>query len=359
VFGVIIATPSYIMSDLAKWKVHGSVATLRVERATWDDEGQGWKPEPYFTETSFRRDGAISSTESHNPNGSIAHSQWLYDVSGRLTESDSWMNKEAPQRTLYIYDEGGRHIRTTYQKDDGTQTDLELCSYDAEGKGTKTRMLPVSAVHEGGAVSLGYSIEDTDMALGAPGATSMTTSYVGPDKPAKVILEDTNHNTVTEVHFVRDAQGRLQSVETLMGDSQFKDFVDRGSPERREAMAAFFKQAFGDAFSRTTYKYDSQGHLIEKINTMGTMHEEHTTYGYDGVHDEAIEETTETRSRGATLEDGAIHYNPDTVSTQHNRFEYRYDTHGNWTEQIVSGQYDPSADFQRSNVERRTLTYYE
>jgi YD repeat-containing protein len=346
------------MIDLAKWKVHGPVATLRTENAEWDTDRKDWKPTRYFTLTSFRRDGTLSSTESHNPNGSIAHSQWLYDVSGRLTESDSWMNNDVPQRTLYIYDEAGRHIRTTYQKDDGTQTDLELCTYDAEGKGTKTRMLPVSTGHEGGAVSLGYSIEDTEMALGAPGAASMTTSYVGADKPAKVILEDTNRKTITEVRFVRNAQGRLLSVETLMGAPQFKDFVDRGSPERREAMPAFLKQAFGNAFSRTTYKYDSQGHLIEKINTMGTMHEEHTTYGYDGVHDEAIEETTETRSRGATLEDGAIHYNPDTVSAQHTRFEYEVDRDGNWIEQIVSMQFDPNTDFQRSNIERRTITYY-
>jgi hypothetical protein len=93
---------------------------------------------------------------------------------------------------------------------------------------------------------------------------------------------------------------------------------------------------------------------------MGTMRDERTTYRYVDGHDEPVEEITETRTREATVDgDAAIRYKPDTVSTQHNRFEYRYDTHGNWTEQIVSVQYDPSADFQRSNVERRTLTYYE
>lgn len=88
------------------------------------------------------------------------------------------------------------------------------------------------------------------------------------------------------------------------------------------------------------------------------MHEDRTTYDYDGVHDEPTEETTETSSRGATLEDGAIHYQPAPLSTQHNRFEYSYDTHGNWTERIVSIQYETDADFQRSNIERRTITYF-
>jgi hypothetical protein len=348
------------MSDLAKWKIHGPVATLRTERATWDAEGQAWKPEPYFTETSFRRDGALSSSDTHNPNGSIAHSQWLYDVLGRLTESDSWMNNEAPQRTLYIYDEAGRHIRTTYQKDDGGLTDLETCTYDADGKQTKTRLLPVTAQGRAGngATSIGYSIEDTDMMLGAPGATLMTTTYAGTGRPAKVILEDTNHKTVTEVHFVRDTQGRLQSVETIVGESQFNDFADRVSAVHREASAAVLKQIFGDAFSLTTYSYDSQGRVIEKTNTMATMHDEHTTYSYDGVHAEPIEETTESRSRGATLEDGAIHYNPDIVSTQHTRFEYQYDRHGNWIEQIISYKSNSNAEFQRLSRERRTITYY-
>ena len=349
------------MNDLAKWKVHGPVATLRKENAEWDTDRKDWKLARYFTLTSFRRDGTIDSSETHNSNGSIGHSRWLYDSAGRLTESDSWMDDSPPQRVLYFYDEAGRHVRTAQLRDDGGQTDLETCIYDADGKQTKTRLLPFTAKGRAGngATSIGYSIEDTDMVLGAPGATLMTTTYAGTGLPARVILEDADHNPVHEVHFTRDASGKPLTVEMIVGESQFNDFADRVSADHREAAAAVLKQIFGDAFSRTTYKYDSQGHLIEKINTMGTMHEEHTTYGYDGVHDEAIEETTETRSRGATLEDGAIHYNPDTVSTQHNRFEYRYDTHGNWTEQIVSVQYDPSADFQRSNVERRTLTYYE
>jgi hypothetical protein len=351
------------MNDLAKWKLHGPVATLQTQTALWNTDRQDWKPEPLFTVSSFRRDGAISSSDTHNPGGSIAHSRWLYNSADRLTESDSWMNDEAVQRLLYFYDEAGRHIRTTHLRDDGTQTDVETCTYDADGKGTKTRLLPVSPEHDeragNGAVALGYSIEDTDMALGAPEAASMRTFYASTDRPARVILKDANHNSLREVRFTRDAAGRLLSVETsLGGDSPFKEILDHGSPERREAMATFLKQAFGDTFSRTTYKRDSQGRLIERTNSMGTMREERTSYHYDGVHDEPTEENTETSSRGATLEDGAIHYQPAPLSTQHNRFEYSYDTHGNWTERIVSIQYEPDAEFQRSNRERRTITYY-
>lgn len=349
------------MNDLAKRKVHGPVATLKSETATWDANRQDWQPPRFFTITTFRGDGVINTSDTHNPDGSIVHSRWLYDSSGRMTESDSWMNEQAPQRVLYFYDDAGRHIRTAQVRGDGTQTDLETCNYDSNGKGTKTRLLPVSphAERDGGAVSLGYSIEDTDMMLGGPGAAFMTTAYAAEGQPAKVLLEDQNRQAIREVDFERDASGRLLSVETRMGDSQIKDFADRMSPETRERATAVLEEIFGKSFSRTTYRYDTQGRLAERTDSMGTMSEEHKTYRYDGVHEEAVEEITERTSREASVQDdGAIRYNPDTVSTQHTRFDYSYDTHGNWTEQVVSVHYDPHAEFQRSNMERRTITYY-
>ena len=41
------------------------------------------------------------------------------------------------------------------------------------------------------------------------------------------------------------------------------------------------------------------------------------------------------------------------------RFEYTYDAAGNWTERIASGRFDRHPEFQRTNIERRTITYYE
>jgi hypothetical protein len=350
------------MSDLAKWKVHGPVATLRTENAEWDTDRKDWKPTRFFTLTSFRRDGTIDSSETHNPGGSIGHSRWLYDGTGHLTESQSWMNDDTVQRILYFYDEADRPIRTAQLRADGTQTDLETSIYDADGKETKTRFLPITAKDRAGngATAVGYSIEGTDMTLGAPGATLMATTYGGAGRPARVIFEDADHNPIREVHFTRDASGRPLTVEMLVGESQFDDLADRVSADHREAAAAMLKQIFGEALSRTTYIYDSRGRVIERTNSMGTMHDDRTTYRYDDDHDEAVEEITETKTREADVDgDGNIRYKPDTVSTQHNRFEYRYDPHGNWTEQIVSIQFDPNTDFQRSNIERRTLTYYE
>ncbi len=51
-------------------------------------------------------------------------------------------------------------------------------------------------------------------------------------------------------------------------------------------------------------------------------------------------------------------YSPDNVTTQQNRFAYRYDDHGNWVERTVFIRPEAQAGFQASNITRRTITYY-
>ena len=98
------------MSDVARWKVHGPVKTLRTEFSTWDLNQDDWQPPKSFTLTTFRSDGAVSNSDTHNPDGSIAHSRWLYDEAGRVSEFNFWMNDGPINRRVYSYDETGRHI---------------------------------------------------------------------------------------------------------------------------------------------------------------------------------------------------------------------------------------------------------
>jgi hypothetical protein len=60
------------MSDVARWKVHGPVEALRTEFATWDLNQDDWQPVEHFTLTSFRANGTVSTSDTHNPGGSIA-----------------------------------------------------------------------------------------------------------------------------------------------------------------------------------------------------------------------------------------------------------------------------------------------
>jgi hypothetical protein len=316
--------------------------------------------------TSFRSDGTVSTSDTHNPDGSIAHSRWLYDDAGRVAESNFWMNDGPIDRTVYFYDEAGRHIRTMQLNRDGTQTVLEVCSYDADGWKTKLRFLfpcePDSGCKPGNAcgASTRYGIEGTDTAYGAPGATTMTITYDEKNLPAKALFHDANHRPLICVIFKRDSAGRLLSEEMQEGErSPFQDIVDQAPPERREEMAAMLKQFLGETLSNTTYGYDAKGRLVKRENRMGSLGGDCTTYLYD-AHDDPVEETVEHRSREGSFDEiGNVHYSPDRVNVQYNRLEYRYDAHGNWTERIVSFQSESEPDFQRSNIERRAITYHD
>jgi YD repeat-containing protein len=354
------------MSDLTNWKVHGPVETLKTENATWDINLKDWQFFPYFTVASFRPDGAVSTRDAHNPGGSVQHSRWLYNSAGLPIELDSWTNDGPVSQTIYIYDASGRPIRTEYVGSEGKRSDVETCTYDAAGRKTKVRFLPhteVDTTCEAGkacGASTMYGIEGTDASYGAPGATTMTTIYDEKELPSEVVFHDANHNVVGHVIFTRDSAGSLLKEEMHFGETSsfFQGIVDKSPPERREAMAAMLKAVIGDRFSAVSYKYDNSGHMIERTITMGNLDGDRTTYRY-GDHDDPIEETTEHRSRGADLgENGSVQYSPDRVNVQHNRLEYRYDAHGNWTERIVSIQSESDTDFQRSNMECRTITYY-
>jgi hypothetical protein len=354
------------VSDVAKWKVHGPVEALRTEFATWDLNRDDWQPVEHFTLASFRPDGTISTSDTHNPDGSIAHSRWFYDDAGRVAESNSWMNDGPIDRTAYFYDPAGRHIRIMQLHHDGTQTVLEACSYDADGRKTKVRFLfSREADSECGAgnacgASTGYGIEGTDTAYGAPGARTMTVTYGENNLPAKVLFHDANHRPLNCVIFSRDSAGRLLSEEMSQGErSPFQGIVDQAPPERREEVAAMLKQVLGETLSNTTYAYDAQGRLVKREHRMGSLGGDCTAYRYD-AHDDPVEEAVEHRSREGSFDEiGNVHYSSDRVNVQHNRLEYRYDAHGNWTERIVSFRPESEPDFQRSNIERRAITYHD
>jgi hypothetical protein len=197
------------------------------------------------------------------------------------------------------------------------------------------------------------------MALSAPDATLMITTHDEWDLPVKTILQDAESTPLRHVILQRDSDGRVINVEVSLDPrSLVESYVDQMPVEKRDTMALFLKQAFGDVFSRTAYAYDTQGRLLERTDTMGSLSGTRTRYRYNG-HDDPIEETAERRSREANVdESGALLYSPDSVNVHHNRLEYRYDAQGNWTEKIVSFRTEPDSEFQLSNTEQRVITYH-
>jgi hypothetical protein len=346
---------SIIVADLAKWDAHGLVAALKTESAEWDPHSGYWKPAGHFTVATFRRDGANSSTDDYNPDGSVTHSRCIYDESGRWIENYSWMNDDTPHRSLFRYDDAGRHLRTFAVGLDAAETDVETSSYDAEGRRTKVSVPGSRAGH------VSYSIEGTNMSLVAAGALRMVITYDQNDLPVKEVLEDAKQNPVSQVIMRRDSAGRLVKVEKHVdSSSMFSMFGQSDPPVSAEADKArsLMMGLLEGIFSETNYAYDAQGRLIERTNSMFNLGLDRTTYRY-GDGDDPIEETTEHSHREASLsEDGTLQYTPDKVVAQQNRLEYRYDDHGNWVERTVSIRPQGNADFQISNITRRAITYH-
>ncbi len=339
------------MVDAANWKIRGPVTTLTTEHSTWDIARGEWQPPRGVAVTSFRPDGAVSGTDFHNPDGSIAHSRRVYDAADRLLESSFQIDDGTIDRTVYSYDEAGRHVRTVQVSHDGTQKETETCTYDSAGKKTKV----CSLGHHGANAS--FTVEGSEQLYVAPGAATMVTTFDEKHLPARAVVTDADHKPIATVILTRDAAGRLVKEEMEMDrESMITDLLQKAPLEQRAATAAVFKEALGK-FSSTSYTYDAQGRRVERIMSMGRLGEHRSTYLYE-EWDDPVEEINEDRHReGKINDDGGIEYTPDRVNLQRNRFVYRYDAQGNWTQREVWYRLEPNPDFQRSNVERRAITY--
>jgi hypothetical protein len=234
---------------------------------------------------------------------------------------------------------------------DGTEKETEICTCDAAGKKTKISFLGPPGAHSG------FRVEGSEQSYVAPGVATMTTTYDETHLPARTVVEDANHKPIATVTLTHDSAGRLVKEEMEMDqESMFADLFQNVPPEQRETAAAVFKEALGK-FSSTSYTYDGQGRRVQRNVSMGRLGEQRSTYLYED-RDDPIEEINEDRHREANIkDDGGVEHAPDRVNLQHNRFVYRYDGQGNWTERMVWYRLEPNPDFQRSNVERRTITY--
>ena len=349
------------MSDLAKWKLRGPVRTLRSEMAEWDAAGETWKAPRYSTVYEFQADGKISSSEMHAPDGSVGRGMFRYDNRGRLLEVQRGIGSGPFSRSIYSYDDTGRHIRTVNVDADGATHEAETCHYDSTGRKTKVSFLHVRAL--GVDVPIMHGIEGTDHAFGAPGATTMTTTYGERDQPEEVVMHDANHVVVRRVTFTRDREGRVLSEAVQFGGQfpfpEMQSHFSEASPQEIAALGAMIGAAFDrQTLHSTTYAYDRHGRLLERTTRMGTLSENRTTFRYDD-RDNPIEEIAEDQDREMGVgEDGVPRSRNETVRRHDGRYEYQYDREGNWTERIVSSRMDPNPIFQRSNVERRQITYY-
>jgi hypothetical protein len=347
------------MTDLASWKVHGPVRTLRTEFAEWDLSLEQWKPARHFTLVRFNPDGKISETEDHNADGSIARTIFVYNAEGRLRERRSGVGDKPIGKTIFFYDSVDQLVRVVSLGPDGQETEAEVYSNDQDGKRTK-----VQFVLKNGANVTAYGIDGSELSYGAPGVATITTRYDDRGQPDEVLFHDQDHRLVRRVTLARDSTGRLVKEEAHLGEqlpfaSMEKELQDQ-PPEAREKLRAMLTKALGSllVFSTTSYSYDEKGRVAERSIRTGELGEHRTTYRYDD-RDNPIEEINEDSSHDLQFDDdGKSQPTNERSHSQTSRFEYKYDSEGNWTEKVLWSRQEPNPNFQLSNVERREINYF-
>jgi hypothetical protein len=259
-----------------------------------------------------------------------------YDVAGRIVEERTWKDEETQWEVAYSYDALGRLAQKEVLSKEG-RWKSEECRYDDAGRQTKAIFLPPH-------------VASSSISIAAQGPEFF------PDDPrelpAEVSFHDASGGIMRRVVLSINPERRLVTeVMYLAGDKPFGESQPGASmsPDERVEMLAAVKAAFSDdVFCKMVYAYDARGRRIERTMSMGMLSEERLTSEYED-RDDPIAETTKSWDHGVEQPE----------REQQTRFDYQYDSRDNLTERIVRYRIGSQQEFRRSNVERRTITYYE
>jgi hypothetical protein len=252
-------------------------------------------------------------------------------------------------------------VRTLSIDSDGLERDCEVYSYSEDGGKTKLQFVP--RLENPGASGAMYGVEGAQQAYGAEGVATITTLYDHREQSREALFHNHTGALVLRVVLSRDGAGRLITEESRGADEPpfpFAQVLENTPPTERTETVAVLEQLFSPhkAMWSTTYGYDERGRQITRSTVMAGISQARMTREYDG-YDNPIREIEE-RTSGELVADARGNLQSENPkSFRHEvRYEYKYDSHGNWTERVVSVQYETNPDFQRSNVERREITYY-
>jgi YD repeat-containing protein len=290
--------------------------------------------------THFLPDGQISEVEYHYPDGSVYRVGNYYDDAGKLKESRSRSNNDAETRSLYYYDDSGRLIRVASIDESGLQKDSQIFRYDDAGRKTAQYFLSIDA---------------------GVGAMSFPAGLGDSDQTTESVWYDRNHRFLQRVTYIRDANEKLLREEMHLDDDAFASGeIARASTEERERLMAQLTKVLGAdrVMATTSYRYDEGGRQIERRTQMANLGDIRTTYTYDD-RGNAVDEVTVSGYREMQVDEtGNEYFANESSETTSAHYDYQYDAHGNWIERITSSAAQNSSALQRSNIERRQISYY-
>jgi YD repeat-containing protein len=322
------------VTDREKYGLRGAVHSLRHEFAELDFATEQWQPPRHYSVTVFLRDGRLDQTETHNPDGSVVQSVYLYDGAGRLVEirsgDSAWTNH---------YDDLGRIARVT-----GPSGDRERVRYEADGRHMRIQLVPPEFQARNTLFSCG--VEGSEHSYNAQGTVEVHTLFDTVGRAVEMQFLNAAGGLLNRVVCTYDSEGRLLREAQIPG----------GALQLRDRLLMRMA-GLGGEMSSVEYQYDSEGQRIAADRCLGKVMNERMTWRYDQSGNK-IEETHDETKHELAMGLTGMKSVKESRSRHSVRFEYQYDEQGNWTEQVVSTRPEPNPNFQRQNIQRRVLTYW-
>ena len=268
--------------------------------------------------------------------------------------------------SYYTYDDAGRMQTIT-----SGESDRMEYRYATDGSSTSVQTFDPKVIESTRHAAFGGSARDAaSSGFGVPMGGKVTIDYDKNNRATDMRILTGDGQVVT--HMVRkyDDDGRLLEEKPVQQNLGLL-MLEHMSPEQRAQITPEFiegvnRMMAGKRPPLTTYQYDREGRLTQKVNRNGFF-EESKTIAYND-HGDRVEERT-TYEENSTIPVGVpqtLDAEGRTIPSQavsdvgqrgfpipdtHARYAYKYDNYGNWTEKVTT----------RDGVTlttRRTITYY-
>jgi YD repeat-containing protein len=350
-------------SERERAGLRGLVHQCTEERTTPAISGRAGSK--YTVTTDYDREGRTLSVTMSNPDGSKSRRENTYDAEGRLVKVGLGQPGTALKETSYRYDQKGNPVETG--KD--ALSNITTFEYDQQGRKIKIVKsgLPPSANGPYGSASVGMSLEEgDDLYYPAPNGGMVKTLYDENDRATESQIYGSDGRMIERLVRTYDSAGRVSETKMVI-----EDVIGIFPAKEREEIladpeaAADFKRqltaflgAQGDLF-KTTYAYDTEGRVAEKHDHLGGE-ETVTKSTYNSYGDKILEHQATSGSANPPANEPRSEVPAADTRTRESEvtYTYKYDAHGNWTEQITHYGSQPGGPAENSNVCRRTITYY-
>jgi hypothetical protein len=316
------------------------------------------------TETvEYLADGRLlrrSTKSDQNPEWILTNT---YDARGLLIETVTG-NSDTPVadrfHTRYNYDKDGHLIDAR-----SGSTNEVFARLDDQGR--RVDIQPFPDISNRKDVAIG-SPNWQDSGLGIPAASGgrFETYHNEHGVPFEGRVFDSKGQETAHVIRTFDAQDRPIRDELTshsIANGLPAEFASQFNPEQQKAIGAWWGSQISGF---VTYKYDSHGGLTERRKS-GMIGNEITTFEYDQHGNKVVERKATTMPASQGMEYGMtdagemipVKQSPAAPpETSEIRYEYVYDSHGNWIEQKVKASYNGETSSSPDQVIKRTLTYF-